>query len=133
MSNKTIKNLFFLAGAINILGVITFSKFFTNEVLIETDPLVMSKFGLVMITVWGLAFISAANHFNKNRWIVGVFCVEKMAYVIAWCIWYFNKDYTFGSLFEKDLMSGLFYSIYGINDLFFLLFFSYVFLIKKEN
>lgn len=133
MSNKTIKNIFFLAGAINILGVITFSKFFTNEILIETDPVVMSKFGLVMITVWGLAFIATAKHFNKNRWIIGVFCIEKLAYVIAWCLWYFNKDYTFGSLFEKDLMSGIFYSIYGINDLLFLFFFSYVFVKRKES
>ena len=133
MSNKTIKNIFFLAGVINILGVIIFSEFFTNEILIETDPIVMSKFGLIMITIWGLAFIATAYHFNKNRWIVGVFCIEKMAYVIAWCIWYYNKEFTFGSLFEKDLMSGLFYSIYGLNDLLFLLFFSYVFLKKEEN
>ena len=133
MSNKTITNIFYLAGAINILGVLSFSKFFTNENLIETDPFVMSKFGLIMIIVWGLAFIATANNFEKNRWIVGVFCVEKMAYIIAWCLWYFNKDYSFSSLFEKDVMSGVFYSIYGLNDLFFFLFFSSVFFKKKVN
>ena len=133
MSNKTITNIFYLAGTINILGVLSFSKFFTNENLIETDPFVMSKFGLIMIIVWGLAFIAIANNFNANKWIVGVFCIEKIAYVIAWCFWYFNKDYTFGILFEKDVMSGVFYSIYGVNDLFFFVFFSFVFFKKKEN
>lgn len=130
MSSQLIKNSFYLAGLINILGTLTFSKFFTNNTLIEIDPIVMSEFGLIMIIVWGLAFIAIANHYKKNRWIVGVFCLEKLAYVIAWIFWLFGTEYTLINLFEKDVFTGLFYSSYGINDLFFLTFFTYVFFKK---
>lgn len=127
MSQKNIKNLFYLAGIINIIGTIILSKFFSNTTLIETDPVVMSKFGLIMITVWGMAFLATANHYGKNKWIVGVFCIEKLAYVIAWGLWYFSKEYTMTSIFEKDLFAGIFYAVYGLNDLLFLIFFCYVF------
>ena len=90
----------------------------------------MSEFGLIMIIVWGFAFISIANHYEKNRWIVGVFCLEKLAYVIAWIFWFFNTEYNLINLFAKDVFTGLFYSSYGINDLFFLTFFTYVFFRK---
>ena len=130
MSRQLIKNLFYLAGLINILGVLSFSKFFTNKILIEIDQIVMSEFGLIMIIIWGFAFISIANHYEKNRWIVGVFCLEKLAYVIAWIFWFFNTEYNLINLFEKDVFTGLFYSSYGINDLFFLTFFTYVFFRK---
>jgi hypothetical protein len=87
----------------------------------------MSKFGLVMINVWGLAFIATANHFNKNRWVVGVFCLEKIAYVIAWIIWFSNMEHSINNIFEKDILAGFFYALYGLNDFLFLLFFTYVF------
>ena len=132
MSSKSISYLFYLAGIINILGTLIFSKFFTNNNLTEIDPLVMSKFGLIMIMVWGLAFISTAKNFHKNRFIIAVFSLEKLVYIIAWCLWYFNKDYSMESIFQKDFITGMFYSLYGLNDLFFLLFFAYV-LIKKTN
>ena len=131
MSDKLIRNLFYLAGFINISGTLTFSKFFTNTTLIETDPIVMSKFGLIMIIVWGLAFIATANHFGKNKWIVGVFCLEKTAYVIAWVIWFTNTEHTINNIFEKDVLAGSFYALYGLNDFLFLLFFTYVFFRKN--
>ena len=131
MSNKLIRNLFYLAGSINISGTLIFSKFFTNPTLIETDPIVMSKFGLVMIIVWGLAFIAIANHFDKNKWIIGVFCLEKTAYIVAWVIWFANTEYNINNIFEKDILAGSFYALYGLNDFLFLLFFTYVFFRKN--
>ena len=91
----------------------------------------MSKFGLIMIIVWGLAFIATANHFDKNKWIIGVFCLEKTAYIIAWVIWFANTEYTINNIFEKDILAGSFYALYGLNDLLFLLFFTYVFFRKN--
>jgi hypothetical protein len=132
MSSKFISYLFYLAGIINILGTLIFSKFFTNNNLTEIDPLVMSKFGLIMIMVWGLAFISIAKKFYENKFIIAVFSLEKLAYVIAWCLWYFNKNYSLESIFQKDFLAGTFYSLYGLNDLFFLLLFLYV-LTKKSK
>jgi hypothetical protein len=132
MSTKTIKYLFYLAGIINIVGTLIFSKCLTSNTISEIDPFVMSKFGLIMIMVWGLAFISIAKKFYENKFIIAVFLLEKSAYVIAWCLWYFNKNYSLESIFQKDFLAGTFYSLYGLNDLFFLLLFLYV-LTKKSK
>ncbi|MEC8617707.1 MAG: hypothetical protein VXY28_08360 [Bacteroidota bacterium] len=131
MKDKFIKNLFYLAGAVNILGTLTLSRFFTNESLVQVDPNIVSNSGLVLIIVWGLAFIATSNYYDKNRWIAGVFALEKTTYVAMWCYWYFSKDYTLSSLFELDFMTGFFYATFGLNDLFFLLFFSFVFFKTK--
>ena len=125
MSNKAIRNIFYLSGFINIIGTIVLSKFFTNQTLIDADPIVMSSFGLILITVWGLAFIAAGSNFQNNKWIIGVFAIEKISYVIAWFIWFSNNELI--PLFEQDIFAGLFYSVYGLNDFLFFVFFIYVF------
>ncbi len=125
MSNKAIQNIFYLSGFINIIGTIVFSKFFSNETLINADPIVMSPFGLILITVWGLAFIAVASTYHKNKWIIGVFAIEKLSYVLAWGVWYSKNEIL--PLYDKDIFAGLFYSVYGLNDLLFFVFFIYVF------
>ena len=67
MSDKIIKNIFYLAGLINILGALILSKFFSNETLISVDSNTVSNSGLALIIVWGLAFIATANHFKKTN------------------------------------------------------------------
>ena len=133
MKEKYIKNFFYLAGAVNILGTLTLSRFFTNESLVQIDPTIISSSGLILIIVWGLAFIATSNHYQKNRWIVGVFALEKTTYVAMWCYWYFTKDYTLKSLFDLDFMTGFFYATFGLNDLLFLCFFCYVFFKKLDQ
>ena len=107
MSNKAIQNIFYLSGFINIIGTIVLSKFFSNETLINADPIVMSPFGLILITVWGLAFIAVASTFHKNKWIIGVFAIEKLSYVLAWGIWYSKNEIL--PIYDKDIFAGLFY------------------------
>ncbi|WP_405377352.1 hypothetical protein [Nonlabens sp. Asnod3-A02] len=51
MNTKTITKGFIATGAMNITGVAIFSKGLTNKVITETDPVVMSYFGLLMIMV----------------------------------------------------------------------------------
>jgi hypothetical protein len=125
MTEKTLRNGFIAAGLMNIIAVLVLSKFFTNEVIPETDPAVMSNFGLLMIMVWGLAYIALAVNYRKAKWVVGVFVVEKLIYVIAWLMWIVNNDVS--KVYEKDLFAGLFYSVYGLNDFLFFVFFLYVF------
>ncbi|MEC7005645.1 MAG: hypothetical protein VXW95_05390, partial [Bacteroidota bacterium] len=119
--------------AVNILGTLTLSRFFTNESLVQIDPTIISSSGLILIIVWGLAFIATSNYYKKNRWIVGVFALEKTTYVAMWCYWYFTKDYTLKSLFDLDFMTGFFYATFGLNDLLFLCFFCYVFFKKLDQ
>lgn len=111
---------------VNTVGVLIFTKGFTNDVIPQTDPVVMSYFGLLMIMVWGLAFIAVARIFEKVKWLVGVFVLEKLAYVIAYLLWFSNNSLS--EVYDQDLLAGLFYSVYGLNDFLFLLFFGYVFL-----
>ncbi|WP_338763284.1 hypothetical protein WAF17_19310 [Bernardetia sp. ABR2-2B] len=125
MKNK-IKLGFIISGLSNIVAVLILSRFFTNEFIPKYDSTVMSNFGLLMIIVWGLAYISVAKDYKKIKWLVAVFAIEKLIYGIVWIDWRVQNDVS--SVFNEDMMAGIFYSIYGINDLLFFIFFSYVFI-----
>ena len=131
MSFTLIQKGFIAAALMNIGGVLTFSRGFTNTALMEADPVVMSSFGLLMIMVWGLAYLGAAFSTGNIRWLAGAFAVEKLVYVVAWGLWISAND--LGAVYSKDLFAGVFYSIYGLNDAVFMLFFAWVFFRKQHN
>ena len=124
MTEKFIHKGFIIAGLSNILGVSICSKAFTNDVMLATQPDVMGYFGLISIILWGLAYISVCKSYNKVRWLVGVFVVEKLAYVVAWLSLITSRSLS--SIYELDVLAGVFYTIYGANDFIFMLFFSFV-------
>ena len=126
MKDSLIKKGFILAGIVNILGVLVFTKFFTSSAITDADSNIMSPFGLYMIMIWGLAFLAMSNYYHKAKWVVAVFCIEKISYVFCWGIWVLDHDLAI--LFDKDLFAGMFYSLYGPNDLIFFIFFCYVFM-----
>ena len=126
MTEKIIHKGFIIAGLSNIFGVIICSKAFTNDVMLATQPDVMGRFGLISIILWGLAYISVCKSYNQARWLVGVFVIEKLAYVIAWLA--FITSHSLSSIYEMDVLAGIFYTIYGANDFIFMLFFGFVFL-----
>ncbi len=130
MNTKLISKGFIAAALMNITGPLIFSKCFTNEVLNQADPIVMSNFGLMMIMVWGFCYLSVAQGYEKVPWVSAVFCIEKLIYVAAWGYW--HSTCQIGPLFEQDLFAGIFYCIYGLNDLLFTGFFAWVF-IKTKN
>ena len=130
MSEKFIQNGFIVAGLSNILGVVICSKALTNDVLLATQPDVMGYFGLISIVLWGLAYISICKIYDQARWLVGVFVIEKLAYVIAWLV--FITSHSLSAVYEQDVLAGVFYTIYGVNDFIFMVFFGYVFL-KQEK
>ena len=121
-----------MAGLMN-LSVLVFSRFFTNTTIPEVDPTVMSNFGLLMIVIWGLAYMSVAKSYHNVKWLVGVFVIEKFIYGYVWLQWILNNNVS--DVYEKDIMAGLFYSIYGVNDWLFFMFFLVVFikLVKKTD
>lgn len=129
--NNIIKKGFILSGLSNIVAVLILSRFFTNEFIPKYDNVVMSNFGLLMIVVWGFAYISVAKNYTKVKWLVAVFAVEKLIYGIIWINWRLQNDVS--AIFNEDIMAGIFYAIYGINDILFFIFFTYVFikLLKK--
>ena len=120
-----------MAGFANILGVLVFSKLFTSKAIPFFDPVAMSTFGLVLIIVWGLAYIAVSKAHAQVKWLVAVFAVEKLVYVIHWIDWLTTNQ--LGKVYEADFLAGVFYSIYGVNDLIFMAFFAYVFLRAGEK
>jgi hypothetical protein len=84
----------------------------------------MSNFGLLMIAVWGMAYFAASRMCAPKHWLMAVFVIEKLIYVMVWLRWQVGNE--LGELFEKDLLAGAFYSIYGVNDFVFMLFFAWV-------
>ena len=116
---------FILSGLMNI-SVLIFSKFFSNTVFAEFDPVVLSNFGILMIVIWGLAYIAVAKSFHQVKWLVAVFAIEKFIYGFVWTKWHLNNNVA--DVFAKDTSAGIFYSIYGINDWLFCIFFLLVFI-----
>ena len=131
MNKKWLKNGLIAAALMNISGVLVFSRAFTNVAINQADPIVMSNFGLIMIAVWGLAYLGAAAISSNIKWLAGAFAVEKLVYVIVWIMWHAQNSLT--QLYATDVFAGIFYSIYGINDFVFMLFFVWVFLLPRTK
>lgn len=125
IKNSLITKGFIIAGLMNA-SVLIFSRLFTNLTIPAFDPDVMSNFGLLMILIWGLAYISVAKNYQKVKWLIFVFCIEKLVYSCVWIRWMLNNSVL--EVYNKDIMAGVFYSIYGINDLLFCFFFLFVFI-----
>lgn len=120
------RNGFILGGLINITGVLLATKGFSSNAPHVLDPIVMSQFGMMMIMVWGLAYISVAKNYAAVPWLAALFCVEKAIYSAAWICWHSKNSLE--AAFELDTMAGIFYSVYGINDILFTIFFAWVFI-----
>ena len=125
MTHRQIRQGFIAAGAMNIAGVLVFSRAFTNEAINRADPVVMSNFGLLMIVVWGLAYLGAAAIPSGIKWLAGAFALEKLVYVVVWVTWLAGNRLP--QVYADDVFAGIFYSIYGLNDLLFMGFFAWVF------
>ncbi len=131
MNKKLLKTGFIAAGLMNIGGVLLFSRGFTNSAINNADPLVMSNFGLLMIVVWGLAYLGAAAIAANIKWLAGAFALEKLVYAMVWVMWLSNNGVQ--QLYAKDFFAGAFYSIYGLNDFVFMVFFAWVFVSQRNG
>ena len=125
LEKETISKGFIIAGLMN-MSVLAFSRLFTNPVIAEYDPVVISNFGLLMIVVWGLAYMSVAKNYQHVKWLVAVFAIEKFIYGFIWIQWMLSNNIS--TVFAKDKMAGAFYATYGVNDWVFCIFFLLVFI-----
>ncbi|MEC6797935.1 hypothetical protein VXS03_12795 [Photobacterium sp. S4TG1] len=130
MKDKIVKLGFIAAAMMNIGGVLIFSRLFTNAVINDFDPVVMSNFGLLMIVIWGFAYLGAASITSNLKWLAGAFVIEKLVYVISWIFWF--RGHNLSAVYDQDLFAGIFYSIYGANDFVFMVFFLWVFFTQTK-
>jgi hypothetical protein len=131
LSKEVIKKGLYLSGIMNISGVLIFSRFFTNKVINEADPVTMSNFGLLMIVVWGLVFLAIVPKWENLKWVIGVFFIEKIIYGLTWSKWIMSNDLS--SVYKKDMMAGIYYTIYGLNDWLFCIFYLVVFIYLSKH
>jgi hypothetical protein len=117
---------FRLAGLVNVVGILVVSRGFTNATLVSRSPIVFSRFGLVCILLWGLAYLAVAREHARVPLLVAVFALEKLVYVLTWLSWMFRFGSELPRLFAESPLTGVFYAIYGPNDLLFGIFFAFV-------
>lgn len=117
---------FYLAGATNILGILTITRAFTSATIGTADPVAFSTFGCLLIMVWGLAYLATASFSDKAIALPLVFAVEKFAYTLNWLIWMSDNADSVAAIQQQDLLGGLFLGGYGILDGLFGVFFAYV-------
>ena len=126
LSDRAITRGFFLAGAVNVFGMLVISKLFTNALLNSTDPAVFSWLGQVAIVLWGLAYWAVAQAFRNVPYLVIVFFIEKMVYTVCWLVWLLQKGHSLTSIASESPMTAIFFGMYGAGDLAFGLFFGWV-------
>lgn len=131
MEDRTIRAGFIAAGLTNILGVAFFSLGFTNPLLGELYPGVFSGFGLIVIMLWGAAYIAAAPAIRSAPWLALVFALEKLLYAGSWVLW-LARHGNLGALFARSKVTALFFAIYGPLDLAFGIFFLAAFLSSRS-
>jgi hypothetical protein len=114
---------FWLAAVYNSF-IVVFSKGF-GEDLGAVDPLFGST-GCVAVLLWGAAYFALGRRYDVAPAVAAVFCVEKGFYGVHWLVWMSAHSGKLPTMVEQDPLTGLFFSIYGIGDLLFMLFFGFV-------
>ena len=123
LSPKATSLIFILAGCYNLISILGFTKLFTDTTLLTTDPVVFSWVGQASIIFWGLVYWTQTKKYAQNGALVAVFFVEKMLYAVAWAWWLIEHVGVLGGLFGQSVVYGLFFTLYGLGDFVFGVFF----------
>lgn len=105
-----------LLGVPNLALLLFLTPLMNGRLLASQDPAFFGPSGVVLIGLWGLAYIFVASSWRKMWPMLFVFAVEKAVYVWAWIQWMDANHNNVASLISQDLMVGLFYAGYGIWD-----------------
>ncbi len=117
---------FWLAAIYNIVGILIFSKAFTNPLVAQYDPVIFSSFGLISIILWGLAYLSTAKRYMDVPYLLLVFFVEKMLYAQHWVDWMIDHSNLLNEIYLQSPLTHFFFLIYGVGDFLFGVFFLWV-------
>lgn len=126
LTARNITRGFHAAGFVNIFGILLFSAAYTNDLMSALYPSVFSKFSLVCIQLWGLAYWATAKSYDKVPLLVAVFALEKFAYTGTWLVWMYHFGQRLPDLMSQSFLTANFYLAYGLIDFSFGLFFAAV-------
>ncbi len=84
-----------------------------------------------MIVMWGVAYLSATTISSNIKWVAGAFALEKLIYAIIWVKWLLENSLE--TVYSADIFAGIFYSVYGLNDFLFMIFFAWVFFSSDQK
>ncbi|MDF1822577.1 MAG: hypothetical protein P1U64_13420 [Alcanivoracaceae bacterium] len=121
-----------LIGLVNLtlLGFLT--PLLDGELLAAQDPLFFSWPGVLIIALWGLAYMAAAPVWQQLPGLMLVFAAEKLLFDVRWIVWMTENRDRLPALFEEDVMVALFYSGYGVWDGACALFFLFLFFRARQ-
>ena len=119
---------FVAAAAFNIIGMLVVSKFLTNPLLAETDPVVYSWMGQISVLLWGFAYLAVARTYRDVPFLLLVFCVEKTVYFMAWLMWLSTNGHTLPRIEALSPTTAGFFMTYGAGDGLFAIFFGVMFI-----
>ncbi len=125
-TDRLIRLGFIAAGLANILGILVVSRWMTSDTLRTADPAVFGDFGLLMIMLWGLAYIGTAPMAGRAVLLPAAFALEKLAYTLNWAFWIRDEGASLAVIGQADALGALFLRGYGLNDGLFALFFAAV-------
>ena len=128
-----VRKVFGMAGMANIVTILVATRAFTDPLISQVDPAVFSTPSLVLIMVWGLAYLTVAPHWWKLPPMCLVFMLEKLVFVAMWVRWILSSRDQLPGLWEIDWQIALFYGGYGIVDTFFSLFFFWAWLQARKH
>lgn len=112
--------VYILAGLYN-LSILIFNKMFTNKWLSFYDNDIFSNHGMISIILWGFAYMSIYKNYASLPLLNMVFAIEKFYYAYRWISWHSKHNVV--DIYQNDLLTGLFFTVYGFGDLLFGLFF----------
>ena len=133
MTDKLFRAGFIIAGLANIVGILAVTQGMTSSTLYEQDPEVFSKFGILMIMLWGLAYIGTSRFATTAVLLPAAFAIEKLAYTLNWAFWMAENGDKVNAIREQDFLGGFFMGGYGINDGLFFVFFAVVTIVNLRR
>jgi hypothetical protein len=133
MNDLRVRIGFYAAAAFNIVGMLVFTRLFTNDVLFATDPSLFSRQGCALVIIWGLAYLAQSLSWRVAPWISAVFAVEKVFFAGSWLVWMMGNAHRLPEIAAEDTLAGSFYGLYGIGDALFAGFFVWAFLKARKG
>jgi hypothetical protein len=117
----------------NIVTVLIATRLFTDPLISQVDAQVFSTPSLVLVMIWGLAYLAVAPHWRKVPQMCLVFMAEKLVYVTLWSMWILESRSQLSGLWEINWQIALFYGGYGIVDMGFSAFFFWAWTLTRRS